>query len=198
MCLTEAHAGSDLGLLRTRAVPQDDGSFAVTGSKIFISGGEHDLTDNIVHMVLARLPEAPAGTKGLSLLLVPKLLPDGRRNTLRCDGIEKKMGLKGSATCVMSFEAATGWLVGEPHRGLAAMFLMMNAARLHVGLQGLGHQEMATQNALRHAAERVQFRQPIAQHAAMRQLLLKLQLLTEAQRVLAYRAALAINCSFSN
>eukprot|EP01036_Dinobryon_divergens_P050663 gene50663-67827_t len=148
MCLTEAHAGSDLGLLRTRAVPQDDGSFAVTGSKIFISGGEHDLTDNIVHMVLARLPEAPAGTKGLSLLLVPKLLPDGRRNTLRCDGIEKKMGLKGSATCVMSFEAATGWLVGEPHRGLAAMFLMMNAARLHVGLQGLGHLEVATQNAL--------------------------------------------------
>ncbi|HSI60223.1 MAG TPA: acyl-CoA dehydrogenase family protein [Ideonella sp.] len=211
MCLTEAHAGSDLGLLRSRAVPQPDGSFAVTGNKIFISGGEHDLSDNIVHLVLARLqdPEkgpAPVGTKGLSLLLVPKLLPDGRRNTLRCDGIEKKMGLKGSATCVMNFEAATGWLIGEPHRGLAAMFLMMNAARLHVGLQGLGHLEAATQNALRYAAERLQSRAPrrpegapaggadaIALHPAVRRTLWTLKARTEGARVLAYWAAQALD-----
>jgi alkylation response protein AidB-like acyl-CoA dehydrogenase len=156
MCLTEAHAGSDLGLLRTKAEPRADGSYAITGNKIFISGGEHDLTDNIVHLVLARLAGAPPGTKGLSLLLVPKILPDGTRNAVHCDSIEKKMGLKGSATCTMRFEAATGWLLGEPNRGLAAMFLMMNAARLHVGLQGLGHLEVSTQNALRHAAERAQ------------------------------------------
>lgn len=206
MCLTEAHAGSDLGLLRTRAVPQADGSLAVTGSKIFISGGEHDLTDNIVHMVLARLPEAPAGTKGLSLVLVPKVLPDGSLNRLRCDGIEKKMGLKGSATCVMSFEGATGWLVGEPHRGLAAMFLMMNAARLHVGLQGLGHLEAATQNALRYTAERLQSRaplrpvdeparpaDPIALHPAVRRTLWTLKARTEGARILAYWAAQALD-----
>ena len=132
----------------------------VSGSKIFISGGEHDLTDNIVHLVLCRLPDAPPGTKGLSLVLVPKMLPDGKRNTMRCDGIEKKMGIKGSATCAMRFEGAIGWLIGEPNRGLAAMFLMMNAARLHVGLQGLGHQEMATQNALRYAPSACRCRRP--------------------------------------
>jgi len=206
MCLTEAHAGSDLGLLRTRAVPQADGSHALTGTKIFISGGEHDLTDNIVHLVLARLPDAPAGTKGLSLFLAPKRLPDGQANALRCDGIEKKMGLKGSATCVMSFEGATGWLLGEPNRGLAAMFLMMNAARLHVGLQGLGHLEAATQNALRYAAERLQSRAPrkpegapagaadaIQHHPAVRRTLWTLQARTEAARVLAYWAAQALD-----
>ncbi len=160
MCLTEAHAGSDLGLLKTRAEPQADGSYRIRGTKIFISGGEHDLTDNIVHMVLARITDAPSGTKGISLFLVPKFLPGGERNTLRCDGIEKKMGIKGSATCVMSFEGATGWLVGEPHRGLAAMFAMMNAARLHVGLQGIGHSESAYQNSLRYALERTQMRAP--------------------------------------
>lgn len=202
MCLTEAHAGSDLGLLKTRAEPQADGSFRLSGTKIFISGGEHDLTDNIVHMVLARISGAPAGTKGLSLFLVPKLLPGGERNALRCDGIEKKMGIKGSATCVMSFDGATGWLVGEAHRGLAAMFVMMNAARLHVGLQGLGHSESAFQNSLRYANERLQMRapqreasrqgeaaDPIVRHPAMRHNLLRQRALLEGGRVLAYETA---------
>ena len=215
MALTEPQAGSDLGLLRTRAEPQADGSLRVWGSKIFISGGEHDLTDNIVHLVLLRLPDAPAGTKGLSLALVPKFLPDGRRNAMVCDGLEHKMGIHGSATCQMRYEGAVGWLVGEPNRGLAAMFLMMNSARLHVGLQGLGHQEMATQNAWRYAQERVQGRaalpptgaaatsassgntasaaDSIARHPAMRHTLLRLQAMTEGQRVVAYRAALALD-----
>ena len=201
MALTEPQAGSDLGLLRTRAEPQPDGSLRIVGQKIFISGGEHDLTDNIVHLVLCRLPDSPPGTKGISLALVPKLLPDGAPNALHCDGIEHKTGIHGSATCAMRYEGATGWLVGEPHRGLAAMFLMMNSARLHVGLQGLGHQEMATQNALRYAAERLQGRaaasgaaaDPIAWHPAMRHTLLRLQAMTEGQRVIAYRAALAID-----
>lgn len=205
MCLTESHAGSDLGLLRTRAEPAaghdglDNGAeLRVTGSKIFISGGEHDLTDNIVHLVLARLPDAPAGSRGLSVVLVPKWLPDGRRNAIRCDGIEKKMGIKGSATCVLSFEGATGWLIGEPHRGLAVMFRMMNSARLQVGMQGLGHLEAARQNALRYAHERAQSRAParpdgstaagadaIALHPAVRRTLWTLQALAEGQRVLA-------------
>jgi alkylation response protein AidB-like acyl-CoA dehydrogenase len=216
MALTEPQAGSDLGLLRTRAEPQPDGSLRVWGSKIFISGGEHDLTDNIVHLVLLRLPDAPAGTKGLSLALVPKFLPDGSRNAMHCDGLEHKMGIHGSATCQMRYEGATGWLLGEPNRGLAAMFLMMNSARLHVGLQGLGHQEMATQNVCRYAQERVQGRavraavaaadpasgnrahtappaDPITQHPAVRHTLLRLQSMTEAQRVIAYRAALALD-----
>ena len=128
------------------------------------------------------MPDAPAGTKGLSLALVPEVLPDGRRNTVFCDGIEHKMGIHGSATCVMRYEAATGWLIGEPNRGLAAMFLMMNAARLHVGLQGLGHLEMAQQNARRYALERQQFRGPIARQPAMRRTLLNLQALTEGLR----------------
>jgi alkylation response protein AidB-like acyl-CoA dehydrogenase len=197
MALTEPQAGSDLGQLRTRAEPQADGSLRISGNKIFISGGEHDLTDNIVHLVLCRLQDpanpAPPGTKGLSLALVPKVLPDGSRNALFCDGIEKKMGIKASATCAMRYEGATGWLIGEPHRGLAAMFLMMNSARLHVGLQGLGHQEMATQNARRYAAERVQMGRPIAEHPAVRKLLDRLDAMTQAQRVLAYRAALALD-----
>ena len=204
MCLTEAQAGSDLGLISSRAVARDDGSHAVSGTKIFISGGEHDLTENIVHLVLARLPDAPAGSRGLSLFLVPKRLPGesgqtlGARNALVCDGIEKKMGIKGSATCVMRFEGATGWLVGEPHRGLAAMFPMMNAARVHVGLQGLGHAEAATQNALSYARERLQSRAPaaagpgphaIVQHAAMRRVLLSLRARVEGGRMLAYSSA---------
>jgi alkylation response protein AidB-like acyl-CoA dehydrogenase len=201
MALTEPQAGSDLGLLRTRAEPAGDGSLRVSGQKIFISGGEHDLTDNIVHLVLCCLPDAPPGTKGISLVLVPKLLPDGTRNAMHCDGIEHKMGIHGSATCAMRYEGATGWLIGQPNRGLAAMFLMMNSARLHVGLQGLGHQEMATQNALRYALERLQGRatvagtaaDPIAVHPAMRHTLLRLQALTEGQRVIAYRAALALD-----
>ncbi|MCW5633951.1 MAG: acyl-CoA dehydrogenase [Rubrivivax sp.] len=193
MALTEPQAGSDLGALRTKAEPRPDGSVAVSGQKIFISGADHDLTDNVVHLVLVRLPDAPAGSKGLSLALVPKVLDDGTRNAWFVDGLEKKMGIKGSATCAVRYEGATGWLVGEPHRGLAAMFLMMNSARLHVGLQGLGHQEMAVQNALRYAAERVQFRTPIVHTPAMRHLLLRAQALVEGQRVIAYRAALAID-----
>jgi alkylation response protein AidB-like acyl-CoA dehydrogenase len=190
MNLTEPQAGSDLALVRTRAEPQADGSCRISGSKIFISGGEHDLTDNIVHLVLARLPDAPPGSKGLSLLLAPKVLPDGSRNAIRCDGIEKKMGIKGSATCSMSFEGATGWLVGEPNRGLAAMFVMMNAARLHVAMQGIGHLEIAQQNAHAYARERVQGRgRPIADHPAMRRILWSQRALVEGERVVAYRAA---------
>lgn len=200
MCLTEAHAGSDLGLLTTRAEPQGDGSVRLTGQKIFISGGEHDLTENILHLVLARLPDAPPGTRGISLFLAPKVLPDGSRNTLRCDGIEKKMGIKGSATCVMAFEGATGWLVGAPHRGLAAMFAMMNAARLHVALQGLAHADNAHRNALRYAQERLQSRapvraetkaaaDPIVLHPAVRRSLLRQRVLVEGGRMIAYAAA---------
>lgn len=169
MALTEPQAGTDLGLIRTQAEPAADGSLRVTGGKIFISGGDHDLTENIVHLVLCRLAGAPAGTRGLSLVLVPKILPDGARNAVRCAGLEKKMGIKGSATCVMQYEGATGWLIGEPHRGLSAMFIMMNAARLHVGVQGLGHLEMAAQNARSYASERVQMRAPVRpDHAAPR------------------------------
>lgn len=203
MGLTEAHAGSDLGLMRTRAQPLGEltpgAEVRITGNKIFISGGEQDLTENIVHLVLARLPDAPAGSRGLSLFLVPHKLPDGSRNTVRCDGIEKKMGIKGSATCVLSFEQATGWLIGEPNRGLSAMFVMMNAARLQVGMQGLGHLELASQNAARYALERNQSRartrpagtpaseaDPIALHPAVRRTLFSLRAMAEGQRVLSY------------
>ena len=190
MNLTEPQAGSDLALVRTKAEPCPDGSFRIAGSKIFISGGDHDLTDNIVHLVLARLPDAPPGTKGLSLLLAPKVLPDGSRNRIRCDGIEKKMGIKGSATCAMSFDGATGWLVGEANRGLAAMFVMMNAARLHVAMQGIGHLEIAQQNAHAYACERVQGRgKAIAEHPALRRILWSQRALVEGERVVAYRAA---------
>jgi alkylation response protein AidB-like acyl-CoA dehydrogenase len=185
MCLTEPQAGSDLGAVRTRAQPGEGGTWQVTGSKIFISGGEHDLTENIVHLVLCRLPDAPPGSKGLSLVLVPKVLPDGQRNAVRCDGIEKKMGIKGSATCVMTFEKANGWLVGQPHRGLAAMFVMMNSARLHVAMQGLGHLEAATQNAIRYANERTQFGAPLSTHASVRRTLWRLKALTSGVRVAA-------------
>ncbi|MGE0673420.1 MAG: acyl-CoA dehydrogenase [Methylibium sp.] len=209
MCLTEAQAGSDLGRVATRAVPQGDGSFSIDGQKIFISGGEHDLTDNIVHLVLARLQDplqgpAPAGSRGLSLFVAPKWLDDGSRNGIFCDGIEKKMGIKGSPTCVMRFDGARGWLVGEPHRGLAAMFAMMNSARVHVGLQGLGHAEAAWQNALRYANERVQSRAPglaavstgvIAEHPAVQRLLWSLRVRVEAARVLAYEASHLIDVS---
>jgi alkylation response protein AidB-like acyl-CoA dehydrogenase len=206
MCLTEAHAGSDLGLLRTRAQldpsPADERRYRVSGTKIFISGGEQDLTDNIIHLVLARLPDSPRGAKGLSLFIVPKRLEvDGAfaANAVRCDGIEKKMGIKGSATCVMTFDNAIGWLVGEPHRGLAAMFVMMNSARLHVALQGLGHAEAAYQISLGYARERVQSRAPastshtrdaasvpIIRHPAIRRTLLRLRAWVQGERCIGY------------
>ena len=199
MCLTEPQAGSDLGLVTTRAEPAADGSVRLRGNKIFISGGDHDLSDNIVHLVLARLPDAPAGSKGLTLFLCPKVLADGRRNAVRCDGIEKKMGIKGSATCAMAFDGAIAWQIGEANRGLAAMFVMMNSARLHVALQGLGHAHNAHVNALRYATERLQSRaplrtgkaaaDPIVLHPAVRRSLLRQRVLVEGSRVLAIEAA---------
>ena len=165
MCLTEPHCGTDLGLIKTRAVPDGSGGYAITGSKIWITGGEHDLTENIAHLVLAKLPEAPAGAKGISLFLVPKrqVLEDGslgEPNGVVCGGLEHKMGIKGSATCVMHFEAASGILIGEPHQGLATMFTMMNYERLSIGLQGLGLGEVAYQGAMAFARERRQSRAP--------------------------------------
>ena len=165
MCLTEPHAGSDLGILRTRAEPDGDGTYRVTGTKIFITGGDHDLAENVVHLVLARLPDAPAGTRGISLFLVPKYLPGedgavGERNEVGVGSIEHKMGIRGSATCVMNFDGARGWLIGEENRGLACMFTMMNYERLSIGIQGLGAGDIAYQNALAYARERVQGRAP--------------------------------------
>ena len=163
MNLTEPHCGTDLGLIRTKAAPCADGSYRITGTKIFITAGEHDLTENIVHLVLARLPDAPAGVRGISLFLVPKILPaadgsSGVRNDLSCGSVEHKMGIRGSATCTMNYDGATGWLVGERDRGLSAMFVMMNAARLGVGLQGVAQAEAAYQNAKAYALDRRQGR----------------------------------------
>src|SRR5215217_2586362 len=163
MNLTEPQCGTDLGLLRTKAVPQSDGSYKITGTKIFISAGEHDLAENVVHLVLARIDGASEGTKGISLFVVPKVLPNadgsvGGRNGVSCGSLEEKMGIHGNATCVMNYEAATGWLVGEPNRGLAAMFTMMNEARLGVGVQGLALSEVAYQNAALYAKDRLQGR----------------------------------------
>jgi len=204
MCLTEPHAGSDLGLARTKAVPLPDGQYAVSGTKIFISGGEHDLTDNIVHLVLARLPDAPPGPKGLSLFLVPKFYPDSSRSRVHCDRIEEKMGLHGSPTCVMRFDEAVSSIVGEPGKGLNAMFVMMNAARLHVALQGIGLLDAAWQKADAYAQERRQMRAPgkgksaaeadfIAEHPAMRRILDTQRAWIDAGRVLAYRTALELD-----
>lgn len=205
MCLTEAHAGSDLGLARTRAVPQAKGHALIGGTKIFISGGEHDLTDNIVHLVLARLPDSPPGPKGLSLFLAPKFLPDGSRNNVVCERIEEKMGLHGSPTCVMRFDEATGWLVGEPGKGLNAMFVMMNAARLHVALQGIGLLDSAWQKAHAYAHERRQMRAPgterdasqeadlLIAHPAMRRILDTQRAWVDGGRVLAYQTAYALD-----
>ena len=165
MNLTEPQAGTDLALLNTKAEPQDDGSYRITGSKIFITGGDHDWTSNIIHMVLARLPDAPKGVKGISLFLVPKFMPDsqgepGEANSLSVGSIEHKMGIKASPTCVMNFDGATGWLVGGKNQGLACMFTMMNDARFQVGLQGLGAAEASFQGALTYARERLQSRAP--------------------------------------
>lgn len=210
MCLTEPHCGTDLGLLRTKAVPNGDDSYSVTGTKIFITAGEHDLVPNIVHLVLAKLPDAPAGPKGISLFVVPKFKVArdgtvGERNALRCGAIEHKMGIKGSATCVMNFDGAEGYLVGQPYRGLQAMFTMMNTARLGVGLQGLGLSERAWQNALRYARERLQSRalsgakfpdkpaDPIIVHPDVRRMLLTQKALIEGGRLLALHAATLVD-----
>jgi len=202
MCLTEPGAGSDLGQIRTRAVWTDEQqeTVRVTGEKIFISGGEQDLTPNIVHLVLARTSDAPAGSAGLSLFLVPKILANGDRNEVRCTGIEHKMGIRGSATCSMAFEGATGYLVGGVHRGLEAMFSMMNSARLHVGASAVGLAQGAYEMSVRHAHERVQSRvpgadagTPIAGHPAVWRLLEAQRVGVEGARLLLYRAALAID-----
>ena len=202
MCLTEPHCGTDLGLLRTRATPNGDDSYAISGTKIFITAGEHDFTDNIVHLVLARLPDAPEGSRGISLFVVPKLQVNedgsmGEPNGVRCGAIEHKMGIHGSATCVLNLDDARGWLVGEPHRGLMGMFTMMNSARVAVGIQGLGLADRAYQNALTYSRERLQMRalsgpkypdkaaDPIIVHPDVRRMLLTCKALTEGGRVLA-------------
>ena len=210
MCLTEPHCGTDLGLLRTKAEPSGDGSYRLSGQKIFISSGEHDMAVNIVHLVLARLPDAPAGSKGISLFVVPKFLPQpdgtlGTRNLIHCNGIEHKMGIHANATCQMYLDSALGWLVGEPNKGLQAMFVMMNAARLAVGVQSLGLSEVAYQNAVVYAKDRLQMRSlsgvkapekaadPIIVHPDVRKMLLTARAYVEGGRALAYFAALQID-----
>ncbi|UFP99751.1 acyl-CoA dehydrogenase C-terminal domain-containing protein [Pseudomonas fitomaticsae] len=206
MCLTEAHCGTDLGIIKTRAVPQADGSYAVTGSKIFISAGEHDMSDNIIHLVLAKLPDAPAGTKGISLFIVPKFLPDasgeaGERNGVSCGSIEHKMGIKASATCVLNFDDAKGFLIGEPNKGLNCMFTMMNHARLGTGMQGLCLGEASFQGAIKYANDRLQMRaltgakapdkpaDPIIVHPDVRRMLLTMKAFNEGNRALTYFTA---------
>lgn len=212
MCLTEAHAGTDLGIITSRAVPAGDGAYHVTGTKIFISAGEHDLAENIIHLVLARLPGAPEGTRGISMFLIPKFIPteDGRpgtRNAVRCGAIEHKMGIRGSVTCVLDFENAVGWLVGEEHRGMRAMFTLMNAARLGVGMQGLGLAEVSYQNAVAYAKDRLQGRaltgttnragpaDPIIVHPDVRRMLMQMRAFIEGSRALAYWVGLLLDVS---
>jgi alkylation response protein AidB-like acyl-CoA dehydrogenase len=210
MCLTESHCGTDLGLLRTKAVPQSDGSYRLSGSKIFISAGEHDLTENIIHLVLARLPDAPPGVKGISLFVVPKFLPNadgtvGARNGVKCVGIEHKMGIKASATCQITFDDAAGWLVGEAHKGMRAMFVMMNSERLSVGTQGLGIGEVAYQSAAAYAKERLQGRSlggakhpekaadPLIVHPDVRRMLMTMRAYNEGCRALGVWVANALD-----
>lgn len=210
MCLTEAHCGTDLGLLRSKAEPQADGSYKITGSKIFISAGEHDMAQNILHLVLARLPDAPAGTKGISLFIVPKFLPNadgtlGARNPIFCGALEEKMGIHGNATCQMNIDGAIGWMIGEPNKGLNAMFVMMNAARLGVGMQSLGLTEVAYQNALIYAKDRLQMRSltgakeaskpadPIIVHPDVRRMLLTAKAYAEGGRAFSSYVALQID-----
>ncbi|CAD5106603.1 acyl-CoA dehydrogenase C-terminal domain-containing protein [Zestomonas carbonaria] len=212
MCLTEPHAGTDLGIIKTRAVPQADGSYAITGTKIFISAGEHDMSENIVHLVLAKLPDAPAGTKGISLFIVPKFLPNaegeaGERNAVVCGSIEHKMGIKASATCVMNFDGAKGFLIGELNKGLNCMFTMMNHARLGTGMQGLSLGETSYQGAVRYAIERLQMRSlsgpkapekpadPIIVHPDVRRMLLTMKAFNEGNRALAYFTAQLLDLS---
>lgn len=213
MCLTEPHSGTDLGLIRTKAEPNDDGSYRITGTKIFISAGEHDLTENILHLVLAKLPDAPPGIKGISLFLVPKFLPNpdgtpGPRNGAACGSIEHKMGIKASSTCVMNFEDAKGWLVGPKHKGMRCMFTMMNAARLGVGMQGLGLAETAYQTGVAYARDRIQGRSldkkkqnpgkaadSIIVHPDVRRMLLTMRATNEAARALAYWVGMNLDIS---
>ena len=215
MCLTEPQCGTDLGILKTKAEPLADGSYCITGTKIFISSGEHDLTDNIVHLVLARLPDSPKGTKGISLFAVPKFLTNadgsiGDGNKVTCGSIEHKMGIHGNSTCVMNFDGAVGTLVGEPHKGLNAMFVMMNAARLGVGMQGLGLTEVAYQNSAAYAKERLQMRSltgakapekaadPIIVHPDVRRMLLTQRAYAEGGRAFAYWVALLIDTELNH
>jgi alkylation response protein AidB-like acyl-CoA dehydrogenase len=205
MCLTESHAGTDLGLIHTKATPNDDGSYNVTGTKIFITAGEHDLTENIIHLVLAKLPDAPAGTRGISLFLVPKFHVDeqgdlGECNSVSCGSVEHKMGINASATCVMNFDGAKGYIIGEPNRGLACMFTMMNYERLSMGSQGLGCSERSYQNALAYAKDRLQGKgldskndkaDSIMVHADVRRMLLNMKSLIEAGR--AFNTYVAVN-----
>ena len=207
MCLTEPHCGTDLGLLRSKAEPQADGSYKITGGKIFISSGEHDMSANIVHLVLARLPDAPAGTKGISLFIVPKFIPKadgmpGARNSIICGGLEHKMGIHGNATCQMNLDQATGWLVGAQNKGLNAMFVMMNGARLGVGLQSLGLMEVAYQSSAAYAKDRLQMRSlsgpkapekpadPIIVHPDVRRMLFTQRAYVEGSRIFAYWTSL--------
>ncbi|ENQ7793655.1 acyl-CoA dehydrogenase C-terminal domain-containing protein [Pseudomonas aeruginosa] len=210
MCLTEPHAGTDLGIIRTKAEPQADGSYKISGTKIFITGGEHDLTENIIHLVLAKLPDAPAGPKGISLFLVPKVMVNadgslGANNSLSCGSIEHKMGIKASATCVMNFDGATGWIVDAPNKGLAAMFTMMNYERLGVGIQGLSLGERSYQNAVEYARDRIQSRaptgpvakdkaaDPIIVHPDVRRMLLTMKALNEGGRVFSSYVAIQLD-----
>jgi len=214
MCLTEPQAGSDLGLLRTRAEPNADGSYAISGTKMFITAGEHDLSENIIHLVLARLPDAPPGARGISLFIVPKFQVDrqgvvGPRNAVRCTALEHKMGIHGSPTCALAFDAAQGYLLGPPHKGLQAMFVMMNSARLGVGVQGLALSERAWQGAFAYASERLQSRapegarlpdkaaDPISVQPDVRRMLLTIQSLTEGSRLLAIYAYLQLDAAYS-
>lgn len=210
MCLTEPHCGTDLGLLRSKAEPQADGTYKITGAKIFISAGEHDMSQNIVHLVLARLPDAPEGSKGISLFIVPKFMPNadgslGQRNPIFCGAIEEKMGIHGNSTCQMNLDGATGWLIGQPHKGLQAMFVFMNAARLGVGMQGLGLTEVAYQNALVYAKDRIQMRSlsgpkapdkpadPIIVHPDVRRMLLTAKAFAEGGRAVCSYVALQLD-----
>ena len=215
MCLTEPHCGTDLGLLRSKAEPQGDGTYKITGAKIFISAGEHDLVPNILHLVLARLPDAPAGSKGISLFVVPKFNVNadgslGSRNPVFCTGLEHKMGIHGNSTCQITLEGAVGTLVGQPNKGLAAMFVMMNAARLGVGNQSLGLTEVAYQNAVAYAKDRIQMRalsgpkapdkpaDPIIVHPDVRKMLLTARAYAEGGRALAMYVAMTLDKALSS
>lgn len=214
MCLTEAHSGSDLGIIRTKAIPQDDGSYSITGNKIFITGGEHDLTENIVHLVLAKLPDAPAGPRGISLFLVPKFNVNddetlGEQNNVSCGSIEHKMGIHASSTCVMNFDGSKGFLIGELNKGLACMFTMMNFERIGVGIQGLGASSRSYQNALEYAKDRLQGRaldsksngvknpnkeaDSIMVHGDVRRMLLNMKALNEGSRALSSYIAMQLD-----